>query len=127
MAEDAALAAALKAYADTLDDRSRNEPASMEESASWMLRQHPNNPMEMTGNNMPALPMNELFMQELLNGGQFTEEAQQLLSILEEQHRQQQNQAIPSLQKERRRSDKHYFTIALDGTFLLLVEFLNRR
>jgi hypothetical protein len=150
MAEDAALAAALKAYADVLGDAQSsslttpmpqlplhltNEAApfqiSLEEHASVMfterLRPHPNHhPIDVFRQGgsasldpQQALPMNELLMQELmLSEGQFTDEAQQMLSYLEQQYHQQQR-VVPSFQEERRRSDKHYFTIALDGAFLI--------
>jgi hypothetical protein len=63
-----------------------------------------------------SMPMNELLMQELmLNGGQFTDEAQQLLSMLEQQQRQQQQHFIAPPFLEERKTEKHFFTIALDG------------
>jgi hypothetical protein len=157
MAEDAALAAALKAYADALgDDQSTSLTAampqlplhltndlapsqiSMEDQASMTLMerlQHPPLlPIDIAREGVTVashqlqhtMPMNELLVQELmLSGGQFSDEAQQLLNMLEEQQRQQQKQHFtPPLFAEESRSEKHYFTIALDGT--LEFNFLKR-
>lgn len=145
MAEDAALAAALKAYADALGENDTsltsalpqlplhltNELApfqmSMEDQASMMLMERLQHQptIEVTREAVAVashelqhtMPMNELLMQELMfNGGQFTDEAQQLLNMLEQQQRQQQQKLMPPPFAEERRSEKHYFTIALDGT-----------